>query len=57
MRDIADVPLLTAEQEVELAKRIEQGDPEALEKFIMSNLRLVVSVANATQAGGCRSST
>ncbi|MGI5836155.1 MAG: sigma-70 family RNA polymerase sigma factor [Chloroflexota bacterium] len=45
MRDIADVPLLTAEQEVELAKRIEQGDSEALEKFIMSNLRLVVSVA------------
>ena len=45
MRDIADVPLLTAEQEVELAQRIEQGDTEALEKFIMSNLRLVVSVA------------
>ncbi len=45
MRDIADVPLLTAQQEVELAKRIEQGDTEALEKFIMSNLRLVVSVA------------
>ncbi|HEX2987846.1 MAG TPA: sigma-70 family RNA polymerase sigma factor [Chloroflexota bacterium] len=45
MRDIADVPLLTAAQEVELAKRIEQGDAEALEKFIMSNLRLVVSVA------------
>ncbi len=45
MRDIADVPLLKAAQEVELAKRIEQGDTEALEKFIMSNLRLVVSVA------------
>lgn len=45
MRDIADVPLLTAQQEVELAKRIEQGDARALEKFIMSNLRLVVSVA------------
>ena len=45
MRDIADVPLLTAEQEVDLAQRIERGDAEALEKFIMSNLRLVVSVA------------
>ncbi len=45
MRDIADVPLLTAQQEVDLAKRIENGDAEALEKFIMSNLRLVVSVA------------
>jgi RNA polymerase primary sigma factor len=45
MRDIADIPLLTAAQEVELAKRIEQGDAQALEKFIMSNLRLVVSIA------------
>jgi RNA polymerase primary sigma factor len=45
MRDIADVPLLTAEQEVDLAQRIERGDQAALEKFIMSNLRLVVSVA------------
>ena len=45
MRDIADVPLLTAAQEVELAQRIEQGDQAALQKFIMSNLRLVVSVA------------
>ncbi len=45
MRDIADVPLLTAAQEVDLAQRIERGDAAALEKFIMSNLRLVVSVA------------
>ncbi len=45
MRDIANVPLLTAQQEVDLAKRIEMGDQAALEKFIMSNLRLVVSVA------------
>jgi len=45
MRDISDVPLLTAAQEVGLAKSIEQGDAAALEKFIISNLRLVVSVA------------
>jgi RNA polymerase primary sigma factor len=45
MRDIADIPLLTAAQEVELAKRIEKGDQDALQKFIMSNLRLVVSIA------------
>ncbi len=45
MRDIKDVPLLTAQQEVELAKRIEQGDEEALELFVLSNLRLVVSIA------------
>jgi RNA polymerase primary sigma factor len=45
LRDIRDLQLLTTEQEVDLAKRIEQGDQEALQKFIMSNLRLVVSIA------------
>lgn len=38
-------PLLTAAQEVALSKRIEDGDPEAKEKMINSNLRLVVSIA------------
>ncbi|HET6863759.1 MAG TPA: sigma-70 family RNA polymerase sigma factor [Candidatus Saccharimonadales bacterium] len=38
-------PLLTAVQEVALSKRIEDGDPEAKEKMINSNLRLVVSIA------------
>ena len=37
--------LLTAEEEVELAKRIERGDREARERMINSNLRLVVSIA------------
>jgi RNA polymerase primary sigma factor len=45
LRDIRDIPLLTAEQEVELAKRIERGDTEALQQFTLSNLRLVVSIA------------
>jgi RNA polymerase primary sigma factor len=45
LRDIKNLPLLTAEQEVDLAKRIEAGDSEALQKFVMSNLRLVVSIA------------
>jgi RNA polymerase primary sigma factor len=45
LKDIAEVPLLTADQEVELAKRIEQGDMEALQRFIRANLRLVVSIA------------
>jgi RNA polymerase primary sigma factor len=40
-----EAPLLTAEQEVELAKKIEEGDAEARELMICSNLRLVVSIA------------
>ena len=42
-------PLLTAAEEVELAKRIERGDHEAKERMINSNLRLVVSIAKRYQ--------
>src|SRR6184192_3941014 len=42
-------PLLTAEEEVELSKRIERGDREAKERMINSNLRLVVSIAKRYQ--------
>jgi RNA polymerase primary sigma factor len=45
-------PLLTAEEEVELAKRIERGDLEAKERMINSNLRLVVSQARRYQGHG-----
>lgn len=38
-------PLLTAEEEIELAKRIEEGDQEAKDILICSNLRLVISIA------------
>jgi len=45
LKEIGRVPLLTAEEEVELAKRIEQGDEEARRKLVEANLRLVVSIA------------
>ena len=45
-------PLLTAAEEVELAKRIERGDMAAKEKMITSNLRLVVSIARRYQTQG-----
>jgi len=45
LRDIGKVPLLTAAQEVELAKRIERGDQRAKQHMIEANLRLVVSIA------------
>lgn len=45
LKEIGRVPLLTAEEEVELAKRIEQGDEEAKRELAEANLRLVVSIA------------
>lgn len=45
LREIGKVPLLSAEEEVELAKRIEQGDVEARKRLAEANLRLVVSIA------------
>lgn len=44
-QEIAQHPLLTSEQEVELARRLEAGDQEARRVLIESNLRLVVSIA------------
>jgi len=45
LREIGKVPLLTADQEVSLAKRIERGDMLAKQHMIEANLRLVVSIA------------
>jgi RNA polymerase primary sigma factor len=47
LREIGKVPLLTADQEVYLAKRIERGDMIAKRQMIEANLRLVVSIAKA----------
>lgn len=45
LREIGRVPLLTAEQEIELAKRIAKGDKAAKDAMVEANLRLVVSIA------------
>ncbi len=45
LKEIGTVPLLTAEEELELAKRKAEGDQEAKERLIEANLRLVVSIA------------
>ena len=45
LKEIGKVPLLTAEEEIELAKRMEDGDEEAKKRLAEANLRLVVSIA------------
>ncbi|MFA9465593.1 MAG: RNA polymerase sigma factor RpoD [Velocimicrobium sp.] len=45
LKEIGKVPLLTAEEEIELAKRMEDGDVEAKKRLAEANLRLVVSIA------------
>ncbi|CVK17420.1 MULTISPECIES: RNA polymerase sigma factor RpoD [Sporomusa] len=45
LKEIGRVPLLTADEEVKLAKRMEQGDEEAKRRLAEANLRLVVSIA------------
>src|SRR5918996_6228020 len=52
LREISQYPLITREEEVTLAKRIKQSDPEALDKLVRSNLRFVVSVAKKYQNQG-----
>ncbi|MGZ5320981.1 MAG: sigma-70 family RNA polymerase sigma factor [Solirubrobacterales bacterium] len=52
LNQVGRYPLLTREQEVELAKQIEAGDLEAKEKLINSNLRLVLKFARAYQGHG-----
>jgi RNA polymerase primary sigma factor len=52
LNEIGRHPLLTAAQEVELAKRIERGDAAAKERMINSNLRLVVSIAKRYRGQG-----
>ncbi len=52
LQEIGRLELITADQEVELAKRIKLGDHDALEKLTKSNLRFVVSVSKQYQNQG-----
>lgn len=52
LRDISMYPLISREEEAELARRIRVGDQEALDKLVRSNLRFVVSVAKKYQNQG-----
>ena len=52
LQDISKIPLITADEEVELAQRIRQGDQVALDKLTTANLRFVVSVSKQYQNQG-----
>jgi RNA polymerase primary sigma factor len=54
LQDISKIDLITAEEEVELAQRIKQGDQKALERLTTANLRFVVSVAKQYQNQGLK---
>lgn len=52
LNDIGKIPMLNADEEADLARRIREGDHDALEKLTKSNLRFVVSVAKQYQNQG-----
>ena len=52
LQDVSKIDLITAEEEVELAQRIREGDQRALNKLSRANLRFVISVAKQYQNQG-----
>ena len=52
LNDISKIELLSADEEADLARRIREGDKEALERMTKANLRFVVSVAKQYQNQG-----
>lgn len=54
LREISQIPILTRDEEAEIAKRISEGDEEAKAKLVESNLRLVVSIAKRFTGKGIK---
>jgi len=52
LKDIAEIPLLNPEEEIDLARRIKKNDQRALKKLVSANLRFVVSVSKTYQNNG-----
>jgi len=52
LRDISNLPMISPEEETELAHRIQKGDEEAFRRLVEANLRFVVSVSKAYQNSG-----
>ena len=52
LKQINDIPLLTQEEEIELGKRVKNGDKKAVDKLITSNFRLVVNIAKKYSGAG-----
>jgi RNA polymerase primary sigma factor len=52
LKDVRKIDMLTPEQEVELAKKVQEGDAKATEKLVTANLRFVISVAKEYQGQG-----
>ena len=57
LRDISAYPLISREEEAELARRIRQGDQDALDKLVRSNLRFVVPSRRNIRIRACRCPT
>lgn len=52
LTDISKIPMISAEEEVQLARRIKQGDQPAVQRLVRANLRFVISVAKKYQGQG-----
>lgn len=52
LKEVSKIPLLTADEEKELGRRIQQGDREALQKMTESNLRFVIKIAKKYRGSG-----